>query len=1043
MNPTVTLFTLTPQPLVDHDGCQRFLLHTVSDRAAHATVRVRAPHGEFEVQTAFASGDSERPLLFPAPPSDGEASAELCFGGETLRYDFSWKKPRDWTFFVMVSSHTDIGLHNSQYYQRHNTQKLLDDAMKLCDETESRPENDRYRYTMEGTWFFENYPADRSKEEADNLIENYVKKGKIGLCCGTAGNHTQVFGYEELCRAAYGRKRMLETYGVDTETMTMIDNNGLSWPIVQPFADAGTKNLIFSPNHWNPLLSEVWDLAKCHALYKHDSDYGVGGSRVDVRWHSALPMLFRWLAADGHSEMTVWASTIYGHSVEHFGFDTGTRPSPTVLARMEKNVPLRVSELEARYPIDTWLLCAYQDDQQPDLSMTDTIAAWNKRWKTPAFRTLGDPNEPFRRIAPYLDRLPVLRGDITGGWYQHPLSAAALLADKLNADRRLADAEKVSAAAALTTGRPYPAVDLDRAWKYLIMNDEHSYGVSGYQGRRVYETWMQHRDWIEKASGTANAETAGAMKALADRFAKDGELFVFNPTALSRSERILLNNGECFVENIPAFGWKTLPLTAVKRPDRPVRTSAEPPVVENRHYRVSFREDGSVGSIYDKSLTRELLDPDAPYGANGFVYTDDNHKTFHTTGKASFTVEEGGGLIVVTTRADEPLSGAAVVSVVTLDENERRVTFDDHIAHMRSMVNDHRYYRYLYYAFPFAVENCRRFCQLNGVEAEYASDLTGHGTDVYMAAHEWCCAENADFGAALMQLDTNLVEFDRIHPDKTDYADAGEGSAVYSYVSNDWLQMHLVGGSHVEHRLRYAVTSYAGSHRAARLAEEAERFAFPVIAAEKPGVSDAPVREGSFLSVPDGQRLVGVKRADDGNGLIVRLLGDTAKAAVDLDGSPFTIVGTDETERPVSRFGAGYSTLRVGAGLRLPVREPAPDLIGTDVPAPVGSVYTGLITKPKAARGENNGHLYLIWGQNREADLSHYELYRSTDPDFVPSDVTFLAKVEPGEYRVGLYVDEGLADHTAYYYRVRAVNRSGKAGAFSEVFSGITKEPIQ
>ena len=62
---------------------------------------------------------------------------------------------------------------------------------------------------------------------------------------------------------------------------------------------------------------------------------------------------------------------------------------------------------------------------------------------------------------------------------------------------------------------------------------------------------------------------------------------------------------------------------------------------------------------------------------------------------------------------------------------------------------------------------------------------------------------------------------------------------------------------------------------------------------------------------------------------------------------------------------------------------------------------------------------------------------------FVPSEDTFVARVDPGVFRTGLYIDEGLEIHTEYFYRARAVNTLNIAGDFSEEFSGVTKEPIE
>ena len=126
----------------------------------------------------------------------------------------------------MQSSHTDIGLHNSQYHQRFYSEEFLDEAAKLCDETDGRPENDRYRYVMEGRWFWENYPSDRGAEAAERMLAGYVRPGKIGLCSGVAGNHIFAYGMEEMCRSTYGRSKILRDWGVDSHTLSMIDTVG-------------------------------------------------------------------------------------------------------------------------------------------------------------------------------------------------------------------------------------------------------------------------------------------------------------------------------------------------------------------------------------------------------------------------------------------------------------------------------------------------------------------------------------------------------------------------------------------------------------------------------------------------------------------------------------------------------------------------------------------------------------------------------------------------------------------------------------------------
>ncbi|MCR5264128.1 MAG: hypothetical protein K6D94_09660, partial [Clostridiales bacterium] len=690
------------------------------------------------------------------------------------------------------------------------------DAAKLCDETEDRPENDRYRYVMEGRWFWENYPADRGAEAAEKMLSGSIRPGRIGLCSGVAGNHVFAYGMEEMCRSTYGRSKILRDWGVDSRTLSMIDNNGMPWSMVGPYAEAGYENVIFAPNQWNPLPSTVWQYDKTKTGYVHNPDAQGGGSRVDVRYDSAVPMLFWWESADGRDRLLVWASTQYCFGGDEFGFISGCKADENTILNMERKIADRLPKMEDRFPYDVWLLESYYDDQQPSLDQTDLFAMWNARWRYPKIRTLGDPDVPFDIVKKrFGGDIPTLRGEMTAGWYQHPLAAPQLLADKLDADRLLARAETYSSMAAAKTGLPYPAKDFERAWEYLIWNDEHSYGTSGYQGRRVYETWMQHRDWIEKAAETARSEAERAVGEIAGHIPPEsGRYAVFNSTGHARRERVSYGGGSAVIDGIPACGYKVI--GELKKAEAKITECAEPPTAENGRYLIEFSADGSMKRIFDKRLGRELIAPGG-YGANCFIYTDDNHKTFHTPSKARFRKIETEGVTAVVAETEEPLSGASITQTVTLDSAYDYIDICDRLGHISSMMNNKRYYRYIYYAFPFSVENPRRICRFNGCEAEYAKDITGHCTDTYMQAHEWCCSENGEYGAALMQRDSLIVEYDHIHPDKTDVGAAGDGSEIYSYVSNDWLQMHETGGSHISLTLRYAITSYEGTHKDAGL----------------------------------------------------------------------------------------------------------------------------------------------------------------------------------------------------------------------------------
>ena len=640
------------------------------------------------------------------------------------------------------------------------------------------------------------------------------------------------------------------------------------------------------------------------------------------------------------------------------------------------------------------------------------------------------------------DRIPTLRGDITGGWYQHPLSVPELMSEKFEADRALPRAEKWSAAAALTDeAYSYPATDFRRAWDHLLFNDEHSYGTSGYKGRSVYETWMQHRDWITKARTTAEREEQSALEAIAARIeAKEESLLLFNSTGLTRKEEILTEEGDGTLSvTVPPFGYRAVPKSRLQPVTAERVILDAPPTVENEFYRITFGENGAIRSLYDKELEQELVDP-AEAAANRILYTKDNHQSFSSLQKAGFTVCRKGGRITVEARTEFPEIGGTVTQRVTLLSHEKRIDVENRISPAKDLAGNKRYDRYLYYAFPFLVENSRRLCHLNGAVAEYAKDITGHGTDVYMACCEWCCAENDDFGVALMMKDTHVVEFDRIHPDKTDFGDAGERSHIYVYCANDWLQKQVAGGSHLHLTFRFAITSYKGDHRSAEIAQKAECYLDPLKQISiPPQAGTLPSDHHCFLPFETSLRFLCLKRADDGEGVIARFYGNGG--TVQFDPSLNAEVNTVD-ERPAEQDPKGpFFTYRLGKEkIRIRERKERLPTFTSTAPLPIGSVYTGLITEPCAAAGENRGQLYLLWGASKEESFSHYRLYRSEKAGFEPKEDTFLCTVPPEDFVVGRYEDTGLKDHTQYFYRVCAVNRDGVCGPVSKEFSAFTRE---
>ena len=1037
---------ITPISMVDKHNMQRVRVDTVSDNVEKITLEaVDAESGKTVCGSEFKinAGEYFTFISLPAPEKDIRVKWKTYDGSNTvLSKPVIWESPRKWTFYIMVSSHTDIGLHNPPYVQRLNCAKTLEAAERLCDETSERNPEDRFRYVMEGTWVLDCVAGESGTKKAKELVDNYVKKGSIGICGGLAGNHTQCFGLEETVRAANERKRLKDEWEIDTKTVAFIDVNGMSWGIVQPYADAGYENVIFSPNHWNPLRSTVWQMNDAMPYEELNPEAGGGGARMDMRFGSALPRVFFWKPAHGDKPLLVFSGGMYSTSGVLYGFSYTTYPDIYATRRMEAHFSETLPEMDKSVPYDIWIMPCYNDDQVPDLKLTDCLKLWNEKWSWPKLRTLGNPDEPFNILRErFGDIIPTVSGDITGGWYQHPVAAPDYLANKFEADRLLATAEKAGTFAALTDSKYlYPAEKFNRAWKALLCHDEHSYGTSGYQGRRVYDTWIQHRDWIISAADTAKKELERAMKTLSAAVKTDSQsVIAFNPVAEDIVTKVEFEGKISNPVTLPSMGLKRIPLSEMKNKRVYTRSCSAPPTAENEYYRVVFSSSGGIAGIYDKSLGRELIRQGSE--ANVFMWTQDNHSTFSSPSAARFEIKTSDFETEVVSYSTEEYSGAELVQKVKLVKGERTVYIDNSVRHVRGLYNNKRYYRYAYFAFPFSVDNPKRICFLNGCEAEYGKDVTGHGTDVYMAAGEWVCEENGEFGIGVIQWDSQLVEFGKIHPDKTDFGFLDGGSDMYFYLANDWLQMHSAGGSHMNYRFRYAITSFEGNHKTARFEKTAEKLLNPPVTTLAEARNGKINGEISFLNCQT--RVLSVRPAKDGNGIVCSLYGDNPSMP---EPNPKIFGITKKEWNTVSEEPqraapcGGFASVRIkGSKLKIN-REPLREYPDGAANKAVGSVYTGLIQRPLAARGEDDGHLYLQWGAVYDEDLKGYELFRGESASFEPSEENFVALVEPEEYCVGRYSDKGLEHHKRYFYRVRTVDINGNHGEFSEVFDAWTKE---
>lgn len=840
---------------------------------------------------------------------------------------------RPWTIYGIKSAHSDLGLHRSNYMQRKGTVRRLEiarDLMRADGSADGDPS--AFRYVQEGWWGWFNFIAERGEEKTRADFADLLRRGRFDIGLSLCGSTTHVFGYEELARSLYPLRELRTKWGVRGHTSQLVDNPGVSSAVIDPYVEVGIGNLTFWPNRW--VLEQL--------------DRGRPPERLRIRFDAGTdhPPVFWWEAPSGN-RLLVWSGTTYigggafGLSTAFIDQPSHPHPEQAVLPsadwcpdleRMMRKTAETLSRLERSVPYDVWLFPDYHDDEIPSTRLSDAFAQWNAKWATPVFRTVGRLDEPFDRLREkFAADIPVVRGDLTCAWDRTLPSAAELLADKLAADRLVPLAEARATVAAVRSGAEYPHDDFVHAYEALLLNDDHSYGFSGYSGRRCYDTWTQHRDWIETA-----ARLAGGTGA------------------------------ECQAPRA-SFGRQ-----------------------ENRWYRIDVNESGEITSIYDKELGRELLEG----VANRLLYTRDGYCTW----------------------SDPATLGGKVTQTVALDPAEKRIVIENTIEDAADLWNTNRFYRYGHYAFPFKVENPRFYSQLNGPVIDAHEGVTPHVQDTYACIRDWCAVENGEFGIALVQPDTCIVEYGKLHTTNA-YCRAGRPAAghVYSHAFADGLQYQL--DRPPSFRFRYVLTSYAGTWREAHI---------PAFAARQVGALAAD-REIAALVRTDrpNVELVALKRAEDGNGLIVRFReteGRETEAKVEqllVKNALVRRVTVLEDSWTGETAADGRVKLRPFETVTLRLTGDLPEIRMAKAKEP----WTGLLVHPRVFPGGKDGTTYLLWGTDDSSDFDHYEIFR---------DGALLATVknivEDGILLRNVCYEDAATLKDRHDYAVRSVYADGSKG---------------
>jgi alpha-mannosidase len=214
-------------------GPLRLLLHTSSWR------RSVSPKGSEPVAS----------FQLAVPPVEAPLPCEchLTVGERSYRQRVLLQPRRRWVLHVQNFTHTDIGYTDLPSRVARGYGRALKNILRFCDQTAELPPESRYRWNVETGYWLENALRDLDTGELGKL-RRLVRAGRIELTPLYVA-HTSEFNDEEtLIRSLYYAWQAGQRLGARIRTAMASDSTGQPWMFPQLLSQSGIRFLSTSVN---------------------------------------------------------------------------------------------------------------------------------------------------------------------------------------------------------------------------------------------------------------------------------------------------------------------------------------------------------------------------------------------------------------------------------------------------------------------------------------------------------------------------------------------------------------------------------------------------------------------------------------------------------------------------------------------------------------------------------------------------------------------------------------------------------------------------
>ena len=790
--------------------------------------RVDAALKDGDAVVASATGEGTITLLVPEVDAPRRLTLEVSDAdGLVGAAPLDVTPQRKWNVFVVHHSHLDIGYTDTQGTVLRHHLDYLDAALRLARETDGRPDDARFRWSVESSMPALRWLATRPDDQVAEFTER-VRAGNIEVTAFPMQLHTEACSTEELYRQLRFVEELRRRYGIETRSAMHTDIPGAVVGTVDALNAAGVRYL-----------------AAAHNWAGRSVPYITGGDKL------ARP--FRWRSPGG-GELIVWF-TDTPHGMAYMegntvglvdGYDLAEDLLPRYLGSLADRpypygpgtfgwyaAPGQVGAAKDPDFLDAVHLRvqgAHADNAGPSIVPADIAHRWNETWAYPRLRMARNADF-FEYVEEHHgDRLQTHEGDWTDWWADGLGSGARPLGHVRRAQNTLRAAETLHALADERSGERTGAADaIDEAYDRAALFDEHTWGAANPWEDAAEGTDSGGLQWTRKSQVGYKAHDdaldllqAGARRLGATFGAAPDALAAFvvvNPGTAARTDvvraflprdvvaadvpvalvdartgepvphreeevdpdewptRPIGRHLEAVLPDVPGHGHVRLDVVPAASSPEPVDLGQDA-TIENEFFRVTFDlKEGHIGSVFAKAAGRELVNGDAVAGFGQYVY--DRYAT-----APHFNHMSGHMLVHDTTM----LGDRAVATHSTVARAERtpageRLVIEQQgkgVDWLRTTIDlyagvprvDVRYQlgkqptaakEAVFFAFPFAVTGPPAAWELTGGVGGTGVPSVPGSAEHMRPIRHWVAFEDPGLTVAWATLEAPLVQFGSIH----------------------------------------------------------------------------------------------------------------------------------------------------------------------------------------------------------------------------------------------------------------------------------------